>query len=145
MSNLAQTMTYLRKGRYLVGKYIKGYLQPSRYRAPKVPAISLETTNICNAKCVFCANPVMLRKKEPLEMTNFKKVVDEFAAAGGKDIDFNVTIGDPLLDPLLLERARYVKQYSQFETLGFVTTLQWLHRWDLKEFFESGLTWLSIS
>jgi radical SAM protein with 4Fe4S-binding SPASM domain len=29
--------------------------------------------------------------------------------------------------------------------LGFVTTLQWLHRWSLDEFFDSGITWLSVS
>jgi hypothetical protein len=62
-----------------------------------------------------------------------------------KELDFNVTIGDPLLDPHLLERARYVRQYPQFSTLGFVTTLQWLHRFDLDEFFDAGFTWLSIS
>src|SRR3954463_1893667 len=122
MSNLAQTLVYLKKGKYLVGRYLKGYLQPSRYRAPKVPAISIETTNICNAKCVFCANPVMERRKEPIEMVKFKKAVDELVALGGSVIDFNVTIGDPLLDPNLLERARYVKQFPQFKTLGFVTT-----------------------
>ena len=142
---MTQAMVYWRKGRNILGKYIKGYLQPSRYRAPELPVVSIETTNICNAKCVYCANPIMLRKKEPLEMTSFKKVVDEFAAAGGTVIDFNATIGDPLLDPSLLERARYVKQYKQFESLGFVTTLEWLHKWDINEFFESGITWVSIS
>jgi len=60
-------------------------------------------------------------------------------------LDFNVTIGDPLLDPLLLERARYVKSFPQLGPSGFVTTLQWLHRWDMDEFFDSGIGWLSIS
>ena len=40
-------------------------------------------------------------------MTLFKKAMDDFARLGGTAIDFNVTIGDPLLDPNLLERARY--------------------------------------
>src|SRR6185437_16082438 len=116
-----------------------------RFTPPAVPRLSLETTNICNAKCVFCANHIMQREKEPLEVTKFKKAVDEFVALGGTTIDFNATIGDPLLDPYLLERARYVRQFPQFASLGFVTTLQWLHRYDLNEFFESGFTWLSIS
>ncbi len=128
-----------------VSRYIKGYFEKDRFTAPEIPRVSIETTNVCNAKCVFCANPVMKREKEPLELTRFKKVVDELVAMGGTVIDFNATIGDPLLDPDLLERARYVKQFPQFKGLGFVTTLQWLHRYNLDEFFESGLTWLSIS
>jgi len=38
-----------------------------------------------------------------------------------------------------------VRAYPQFQTLGFVTTLQWLHRWDLDDFFASGITWLPVS
>jgi radical SAM protein with 4Fe4S-binding SPASM domain len=87
----------------------------------------------------------MKRKRGPLDMKRFKKVIDDFVAIGGTQMDFNVTIGDPLLDPYLLERARYVARYPQIVGLGFVTTLQWLHRFDLNEFFDAGFTWLSIS
>jgi radical SAM protein with 4Fe4S-binding SPASM domain len=37
------------------------------------------------------------------------------------------------------------QNYPQFSSLGFVTTLQWLHRFDMDEFWDSGLTWMSIS
>src|SRR5690606_15204621 len=117
----------------------------ARFTVPAVPRLSLETTNICNAKCVFCANTVMERRKQPLDLALFEKTVDDFARMGGRDIDFNVTIGDPLLDPQLLARARYVRRYPQFTQLGFVTTLQWLHRFSLDEFFASGITWLTVS
>src|SRR6476620_6315468 len=63
---------------------------------------------------------------------------------GGSSIDFNVTIGDPLLDKKLMARARYVRQFQQFKSLGFVTTLQWLHRVDLDEFLDL-FTWVSVS
>src|SRR5262249_41077569 len=94
---------------------------------------------------VFCANSKMTRRKEPLSMEAFRKGVDEFAAMGGTEIDFNVTIGDPLLDPKLLERARYVRSFPQFQNLGFVTTLQWLHRWPMDDFSAAGFSWLSVS
>ena len=81
-----------------------------------------------------------------MSMEIFKAAVDEFAALGGKDLNFCVTIGEPLLDTKLLERARYVRQFKQFDgKVGFYTTLQWLHKFDLKEFFESGIQWLVIS
>ena len=125
--------------------WARGYVERGRFVAPAVPHLSVETTNVCNADCVFCANSAMKRKKGPLRMERFEKAVDDFVALGGTSLDFNVTIGDPLLDPYLLERARYVRRYPQIAGLGFVTTLQWLHRFDLGEFFDAGFTWLCIS
>lgn len=136
---------YMRRLASFSVNYVRRYFAKGRFTPAAQPRLSLETTNICNAKCVFCANPVMQRSKQPLGMEQFKKAVDEFVAMGGKVIDFNVTIGDPLLDPLLLERARYVSRYPQFASLGFVTTLQWLHRFNIDEFFASGINWLAIS
>ncbi|MDE3156919.1 MAG: radical SAM protein, partial [Acidobacteriota bacterium] len=130
-----RTLTHVRKALAFTGRYVRGWFAPGRFTPHDPPKLSIETTNICNANCVFCANRVMERRKQPLDMDLFRKAVDEFAAMGGVEIDFNATIGDPLLDPKLLERARYVRRYPQFATLGFVTTLQWLHRFDLDEFF----------
>jgi len=140
-----RTVVHLRKAVRFAVRYVAGYFEPGRFAPGRSPKLSLETTNICNAKCVFCANPVMTRRKQPLDMEAFCKAVDEFAAMGGTDIDFNATIGDPLLDPRLLERARYVRRHPQFANLGFVTTLQWLHRFPLDDFFAAGFTWLAVS
>lgn len=107
--------------------------------------MSIETTNLCDARCVFCANKLMRRPREHLDMSIFRKVVDEFIAWGGSEIDFNTTIGESLLDPYLLERARYIKKFPQIKSLGFVTNLQWLHKFDMDEFFNSGINWLVIS
>lgn len=137
--------THVRKALRFALRYAAGFVERGRFSPAPTPRISIETTNICNARCVFCANGVMQRRKEPLSMERFRSVVDQFAAMGGRDIDFNVTIGDPLLDPHLLERARYVRGFPQFTNLGFVTTLQWLHRFDLDEFFDAGFTWISVS
>jgi radical SAM protein with 4Fe4S-binding SPASM domain len=134
-----------KKAAHVIGAYLKAPFERNRFRPPEVPALSIETTNICNAKCVFCANPSMKRLKEPLTMDLFKKAVEEFVAMGGTSIDFNVTIGDPLLDKTLLERARFVKQFPQLKSNGFVTTLQWLHLHDIDEFFNAGFMWISIS
>lgn len=144
-SLLKDRARFLRKAIPFSINYVRRYFAEGRFTPRARPRLSLETTNVCNAKCVFCANPVMQRRKEALDIESFKKAVDQFAAMGGTVIDFNVTIGDPLLDPLLLERSRYVRRYPQFTSLGFVTTLQWLHRYDLDEFFRSGIDWLSIS
>ena len=141
----ASRMSRVRSAFSFARRYAAGYFETGRFQPAALPKLSIETTNICNADCVFCANSVMERRKEPLSMEKFRKAVDEFAGMGGNEIDFNVTIGDPLLDPRILERARYVRRYPQFSGVGFVTTLQWLHRFDLDEFFSSGITWVAVS
>jgi radical SAM protein with 4Fe4S-binding SPASM domain len=86
----------------------------------------------------------MKRKKMYIDMGEFERAVADFAEAGGTVIDFNTTIGDPLLDKRLLARARYVRSFAQFKSLGFVTTLQWLHKHDLNEFLDL-FTWVGVS
>ena len=57
-------------------------------------------TNICNAKCTFCAYPKVVANKTlqtgvmPFDI--FKKVVDEWAALGGQCLDLTPVVGDPL-------------------------------------------------
>jgi len=87
----------------------------------------------------------MKRKREYLDMALFKKAVDEFIEMGGSKIDLNPCIGETLLDTCLMERLKYIKQYSQIESLGFFTNLQLLHKFDFKEFLDSGINWLIIS
>ncbi len=142
---MARPVAFAKKLVRFGGRWIRSYLEPGRFEAPAVPHLSVETTNVCNSDCVFCANSVMQRPKGPLGLERFKEAVDQFVAMGGTEMDFNVTIGDPLLDPHLLARARYVRQYPQIRDLGFITTLQWLHRFDLDEFFEARFTWLGVS
>lgn len=112
---------------------------------PAVPILSIETTNVCNSDCVFCPNIRMKRPRQALSDELFRKAIDEHIALGGTEVDFNAVIGEPLLDPKLLERARYVRKHAQVRSLGFTTTLQWLHRFPIGEFFAVGFDWLSIS
>jgi radical SAM protein with 4Fe4S-binding SPASM domain len=75
----------------------------------------------------------------------FKKAVDDAIKTGTHSIDFSVMIGDPLLDPQLLERAHYIRGFPQIQDMGFTTTLQWLHLFDLDEFFRCNFTWIHVS
>jgi len=87
----------------------------------------------------------MQRKAESLQMDLFKKATDDFIGMGGSNLDLNPCVGETLLDPCLMERLKYLKQFTQIKSLGFFTTLQWLHKFDLGEFLDSGITWLMIS
>ena len=52
-------------------------LATGRDRAPILPEIvQIESTNLCNAKCVFCPRDEMHRKQGVMSFDLFKKVVD---------------------------------------------------------------------
>lgn len=125
-------------------RWIRYFLEPGRYVADPIPVVNFEITNICNSKCIFCPYPIMKRKKEPMSMEVFTNAVDHLVEAGAKNMTFCVTMGDPLLDPHLFERAHYVRTRAKINDLGFLTTLQWLHRWNLNEFL-SLFSWIQIS
>jgi radical SAM protein with 4Fe4S-binding SPASM domain len=65
-------------------------------------------TNICNAKCTFCAYPKVVANKTLqtgiMSMEIFCKAVDEWAALGGTRLDLTPVVGDPLVDPGLLDK-----------------------------------------
>ena len=56
-------------------------LATGRDRAPRLPDIvQIESTNICNAKCVFCPRDEMHRDEGIMDMALFRKIADECAA-----------------------------------------------------------------
>jgi MoaA/NifB/PqqE/SkfB family radical SAM enzyme len=77
------------------------------------PSSTLMTgvTNICNAKCTFCAYPKVVANKTlqtgVMSFEVFKKAVDEWASLGGQSLDLTPVVGDPLVDPGLLKKVDY--------------------------------------
>jgi Radical SAM superfamily len=67
-------------------------------------ALHIEGTNICNAKCVFCAYPQMERPKQTMPMDEFRRIVDEYVAMGGRHVSLTPIVGDPFVDPHFLSR-----------------------------------------
>src|SRR3954451_15826869 len=82
--------------------------------ANEVPAtLFIETTNICNANCVFCAYQYQagFRKgKGVMSDELFHKSLEDYRAMGGetsrKRINFPPLVGEPLVDPKIIKRAR---------------------------------------
>lgn len=127
----------------VLSRYYRRLRRKDRFHPLAHPRLHIETTNFCNADCVFCANSVMTRRVESLKPDLFESAVTQFAGMGGTSLDFNVTIGDPLLDKRLLRRAKFAKS-KNMTGLGFVTTLQWLHIHSVREVVEL-FDWISVS
>lgn len=85
------------------------------------PELSIEGTNACNARCVFCGYPEMRRPKAVMPMDLFRTVVEEYVALGGDEIDLTATVGEPLADPLLLERLELLGAHPGVRRFHFIT------------------------
>lgn len=84
-------------------------LKTGRTRVSAWPDIvQIESTNLCNAKCVFCPRDDMHRRQGVMEMELFQKVVDECAELGITHVRVH-NYGEPFLDKQLVEKVRYAK------------------------------------
>jgi len=92
-----------------------------------VPSSMLYTgvSNICNAKCVFCAYAKVVSAKTlqtgimPFE--TFKRAVDEWAAAGGRDLELTTVVGEPLVDPGILDKIDYAVNQTGLGPVSITT------------------------
>ena len=57
--------------------------------------VVLLTTNICNARCAFCAYPQMKRPKATMTLELFRSAVDQYLALGEADVDLTPIVGEP--------------------------------------------------
>jgi MoaA/NifB/PqqE/SkfB family radical SAM enzyme len=72
--------------------------------------LQIETINVCNAACVFCPYPVMKRPKGTMSEDLFRKIIDEAVdIAPITELSFQ-GLGEPTLDPNIVERIRYAKK-----------------------------------
>ena len=100
--------------------------------------LTLETTNICNADCVFCAyrHQAGFRKGQGVMQDDiFEKALREYKAMGGEMINFTPLVGDPLIDPNITRRIRRAKDEGfrvRLYTNGIL-----FHRMDLEQFLDA--------
>ena len=74
--------------------------------------VAFGTTGLCNASCIHCPTGKASTSHAPrtvMPMDLFKTVIDEILVQGWSVTCMNFGLfGDGLLDPLVVERARYV-------------------------------------
>lgn len=116
----------------------------------RVIDLNVGITNICNARCNFCAYPRVVDGKTlqtgVMPLATFKKAVDEFAANGGHYLDLTPVVGDPLVDPEVFEKVRYATQEAKLGYVGFYTNGILLnHKDNFRRLIDSGIHFISIS
>ena len=83
-------------------------------------AIGLNVTDICNANCCYCA--YRFHKPEGvMDMQVYEKTVREFSELGGGAVGLSPVTGEPLLDPYLVQRIEFARQFHNVQKITFST------------------------
>lgn len=135
-------------------KLASKFIQPDALHAHRqlVPSAYLVTgvTNICNAKCTFCAYPKVVANRTletgVMSFEIFKKAVDEWAALGGQSLDLTPVVGDPLVDPGILEKVDYAVNKAGLKDVYLTTNAILINKNDTyKKLIDLGIAAVFIS
>jgi radical SAM protein with 4Fe4S-binding SPASM domain len=115
-----------------------------RDRATQLPEIvQIESTNICNAKCVFCPRDEMHRRQGVMDLDLFRKIVDESATLGITHIRVH-NYGEPFIDRQLVEKVRYAKSKGIAE-VGMISNGSLISEAVAQGMIDAGLDAINIS
>ncbi len=119
-------------------------LASGRDHAPRLPEIvQIESTNICNAKCVFCPRDEMHRRQGVMEMGLYRKIVDECVDLGIEHVRMH-NYGEPFIDRQLVEKVRYAKSRG-VPQVGMISNGSLITEEVARGMIESGLDAINVS
>ena len=119
-------------------------LAAGRDRCPVLPEIvQIESTNICNAKCVFCPRDEMHRHQGIMSWDLFRKIVDECVELGITHVRVH-NYGEPFMDKRLVEKVRYAKQRG-IQEVGMISNGSLITEAVARGMVEAGLDAINIS
>ncbi len=93
-------------------KYFHGIIvncQSRNITSARPMYLHIETTSICNAKCVMCAHSQMKRPKQIMNDDLFEKIVVGTYNTGIKWVNLQF-FGEPLTDKDIFQRIRRLKE-----------------------------------
>ena len=118
-------------------------LATNRDEAPLPEIVQIESTNICNAKCVFCPRDDMERRQGIMDMALFRKIVDECVELGIEHVRMH-NYGEPFVDRALVEKVRYAKQKG-VPQVGMISNGSLITEDVARGMIEAGLDAINIS
>jgi MoaA/NifB/PqqE/SkfB family radical SAM enzyme len=125
--------------------YGKSYRRRITHRTEKFgefpPLVSVETSALCNADCLYCARGRMERELGVMSQELFEKIADE--AAGRADM-FLSGFGEPLIDMNLEEKVEYAKR-AGVGRVSFFTNASLLEPERAKTLVKAGLDGVDLS
>lgn len=113
-------------------------------RVSPFPAeLSIETTNLCNARCTICAHPQMKRSKGKMESSLVMSLIEQGAEGGARKLYLS-GFGEPLLDSRLPEFVAHARARS-IPIISVMTNGSLLNRQQSTDLLDAGLNEIYIS
>ena len=111
----------------------------------KFLGLNIETINICNANCIFCAYQYQKRPTGTMDTKLFETLIADYAKIGGGLLGLTPTVGEPLADTEIVERIKYARSFKEIKQIGFFSNLISLGLHNLNDFINSGITSITVS
>lgn len=108
-------------------------------------SFGVEPTNICDARCPFCAYRFSKEPKRIMPLELYKKTVEQYDSLGGGGINLTPTIGEPLMDKTIIDKIRIARNCPRIGNIFFYTNVLNLHNFNIKELLLSGISRISVS
>jgi MoaA/NifB/PqqE/SkfB family radical SAM enzyme len=149
---MTQSMTIKARARRAAEHLLRAQAKPvrrlllamGRDRAPRMPEIvQIESTNICNAKCVFCPRDDMHRRQGIMSVELFRKIVDECVELGITHVRMH-NYGEAFIDKRLVEKVRYAKQKG-IKEVGMISNGSLITDQIARGMIDAGLDAINIS
>jgi radical SAM protein with 4Fe4S-binding SPASM domain len=123
-----------------INKYIDAIKKSRQY------SVIIETTNICNAKCVMCPHIKMERQKETMSEETFDLIVKRLKEDKIEPLAFVLNgFGEPLIDARIIKRVNALKKEFPKSVLKFYSNFQLANDAIVKEIVLSGLDEINVS
>jgi len=110
--------------RYFIPETNPGFLKKIFFRpVPDFPeTVLLETRSGCNGLCIFCPYDEVkdTLPKGEMEEAVFRKVVEDLSGHKPKNL-IPCFLNEPLLDPKLIERLRYIRENAPATRINLTT------------------------
>jgi organic radical activating enzyme len=107
--------------------------------------LQIETTNVCNAECVFCPYPTMERRKGLMSLDLSAKILCDAADIPQIDAITFTGLGEPLLDRHLERRIHFAKKLRPNWLVDVYTNGSYLTKQRADALAETGLDVLYVS
>ncbi len=108
--------------------------------------VIIETTNICNAKCVMCPHPKMKRPRVVMSDQIFKLIIQRIKEEKINPIAFIVNgFGEPFTDKKITTRIKNIKSNFPNSIVKIYTNASLLNDKNINELILSGLDEINIS
>ncbi len=109
--------------------------------------LSIQTTSLCNASCIFCPYEEIkkLYPKKIMDNALYRKIIDE--SSNYKNVERIILYmnNEPLTDPHLIERINYAKEKVSWANVHILTNGSLLTDEMIEKIINSKLDWIGIS